>query len=384
MRVVIVWQGISGYLAASWRELARRDGVELSVVVIPSFKHFSPALVEGLDVHVLGEAEQDDTEAVVARVAGKRPDVVVLSGWAHGPSLELPFRDELAGVKFVMGMDTPWRGTVRQRLARFKLWRYLGRMDRVVVPGERAWQFARQLGVPEDRIRRGMYGIDYEVLAGLHGERAALAGGWPRKFLYVGRYAEEKGIDVLVEGYGRYREQFGESAWPLNCAGSGAQAGLLSGVAGVTDLGFVQPADQAAVWRGHGAFVLASRFDPWPLVVVEACAAGLPVVCTEACGSGVELVRPHYNGMTVASEDAGALADGLVWAHRNYDGCAEMGARSRQLAAAYSAQAWATRWVGMFEELVRGRDGAPPRINGDMEGDERGSEGGNGRGVNGH
>ena len=70
-------------------------------------------------------------------------------------------------------MDTPWRGTLRQRLGRFKIGGYLSRMDRVVVAGERAWQLVRLLGVPEAKIRRGLYGVDYDTFAPLFEHRLA-------------------------------------------------------------------------------------------------------------------------------------------------------------------------------------------------------------------
>jgi glycosyltransferase involved in cell wall biosynthesis len=91
-------------------------------------------------------------------------------------------------------------------------------------------------------------------------------------------------------------------------------------------------------------FVLASHFDPWPLVVVESSAAGLPVLCTESCGSAVELVRSYFNGLTVATADIDALAGGMRWMHDHAGELSEMGRRGRELAAAYSAQMWAVRW----------------------------------------
>jgi glycosyltransferase involved in cell wall biosynthesis len=335
-------------MAACWKALAAAGGVDLSVVALRPSAHgglapYSDSIVAGLDCRLLGDREARDEQWVAALVAERRPEVIVIPGWVLPAYMKLPNHPALRDKRFVMTMDTPLRWTVRQRLARVKIGSFLDRMDRVVVPGERAWQYARFLGFAEQKIRRGLYGVDFANLERLHGERAALAGGWPRKFLYVGRYVREKGIDVLVAGYEKYRDSVSDP-WELTCCGSGPQAGLLSGVPGVTDAGFVQPADQAAVWRGHGAFVLASRFDPWPLVVVEACAAGLPVVCTEACGSGVELVRPHYNGMTVAGGSAARLARAMRWVHEQYEACEVMGARGREIAGAYSAECWAARW----------------------------------------
>ena len=144
----------------------------------------------------------------------------------------------------------------------------------------------RILGASQQSVRRGLYGVDFDGFAPLYEQRVAEAGGWPRKFLFIGRYAPEKGLDVLIEAYQRYRTTVTEP-WALSCCGSGPLKHLLQGQAGIEDCGFQQPSQLRQIMATHGAFVLASHFDPWPLVVVEASAAGLPVLCTEACGSAV-------------------------------------------------------------------------------------------------
>jgi glycosyltransferase involved in cell wall biosynthesis len=70
----------------------------------------------------------------------------------------------------------------------------------------------------------------------------------------------------------------------------------------------------------------------------------LPVICTEACGSAVELIRPYYNGIPVATGDPDSLASAMRWMHDHSDRLPQMGRRGTELAAAYSAQAWAQRW----------------------------------------
>ena len=213
-------------------------------------------------------------------------------------------------------------------------------MNCALVPGERAWQYARHLGFPQSKIRRGMYGIDFDSLSPLYDRRLAEnPAGWPRRFLYVGRYAEEKAIEVLVEAYKIYTAKTSDP-WPLSTCGAGPKAPLLQGIPNLTDHGFVQPTNQAAIWASHGAFILPSRYDPWPLVIVEACAAGLPIICTESCGSAVELVRSQFNGMPIAADDPQALAQAMLWMHQHHEQCAAMGQRSRQFAAAYSASVW--------------------------------------------
>jgi glycosyltransferase involved in cell wall biosynthesis len=357
IRAVIIWPELSGYMAACWRALAALDQIELLVIAPPAakpgvFSRFGPELMAGIPSRVIPTEEYIRGDTLADLAAAHRPDVVVLPGWAHAPIVALASDAKLANAKFAMTMDTPYRGQLRQRLARFRLASYSKRMDRVIVPGERSWYYANSvLRIPEFKIRRGMYGIDFERFAGLWETRVARGEGWPRRFLYIGRYEHDKGIDVLLEGYRAYRASTSDP-WPLTCCGGGPYAETIRNEPGISDRGFVQPAEVPAVLQEHGAFVLASRYDPWPLVIVEACAAGLPVIHSEACGSAVELVRPYFNGLGIATANSEALSAAMCWCHENHAALREMGRRAVQMAAPYSAQAWAKRWMRLFEEMT--------------------------------
>jgi glycosyltransferase involved in cell wall biosynthesis len=356
MKVLICWSYISGYMAACWRALVESGACELHVLARGtggSREHssFKNSIMEGIPCTLTPpdhEVTEDDVRAVVAK---ERPDIVVINGW-HTPAYRrIPFMHEASRAKFIMAMDTPYLGTMRQHLGRFAMREFFSRMHLVFVTGERCWQLAKVLGFPEGIVRRGVYGVDFLALSPLHERRSRQPGGWPRKFISTGRYVEEKAIDILVSGYKLYRDAVTDP-WPLTCCGKGPLAHLLKSTPGIEDRGFVQPAQLADVLVEHGAFVLASRFDPWPLVIVEACAAGLPIVCSEACGSKVELVRQCYNGRTFATDEPASLCDALIWMHRHADELETMGRGSRELAAPYSADMWVRRWVDAFHELV--------------------------------
>jgi len=308
--------------------------------------------MEGVNWLPLNEADRFDASLLARHVHDFNPDVVILAGWLNRAYRSLASSREFRHIRFFMGMDTPWRGTFKQQLARYTLRGYLSHIDMAMVTGERSWQYARRLGFAESHIRRGVYGVDYAALSRLHQQRLA-AGPWPRQFLFAGRYAPEKGLDVLLDAYSQYARSV-EHPWQLVCCGKGPLAETLRGHNGVVDRGFLQPHEVHAEMVRSGAFILPSRYDPWPLALVESCAAGLPVICSNACGSAVEIVRDAYSGFTFATGDSGELHKTLLRVHHSRE-LAAIGGRAREFAAPYSAEEWATRWLSAAAEVCGGK-----------------------------
>jgi glycosyltransferase involved in cell wall biosynthesis len=361
IRVVICWPQIVGHMVPCFRSLAAKPGIELLVVAGRSgcagaSHNFHDDIAAGLNCRLLSPLEQ--THATIAQVVtGFQPDIVGLPGWGRPAYRKLAFHPALRRAMFIMVMDTPLRNTWRQRLGRYRFPHYFARLAKVAVIGERAFQCARLLGFAERKISRGaMCGIDYTAFAEAYHLRCARPQGWPKRFVFTGRYVRVKAIDILLAAYAQYRESVSDP-WPLSTCGSGPLESMIDASAGmgVENLGFVQPAAQTELYARHGVFVLPSRYDSWPLAIVEACAAGLPVICTEACGSAVELVRTYYNGLTVPTDDAERFASAMIWMHRHYAEIPEMGRRGMPLAAAFGAEEWARRWIEMFDELCPGR-----------------------------
>lgn len=295
------------------------------------------------------EEKRENVAWLLERIKESTPDVVVLSGWANPAYRALPLNAADRPIRYVLAMDTPWRGTVKQWLAPFALANYLQRIDAVFVPGERGWQYAKRLGFSEERIYRGLYGVDWDFFSAAAAIRST-APSWPRQFLFVGRYADVKGIPLLMRAYADYRRSVPDP-WPLVCCGRGPLAAFLTAQPGVTDKGFLQPAGVRDEMARSGALVLPSLFDPWPLTVVEACAAALPVVCTEVCGSSVEVIREGYSGFTIPTGNHDRLVDGLIRIHTSPDLHA-MGDRAKTLAAAYSAGEWSQRWRAALRRIL--------------------------------
>lgn len=116
-------------------------------------------------------------------------------------------------------------------------------------------------------------------------------------------------------------------------------------------LGFVP--DLLAYMRAADGFVLTSRWEGLPLVLLEAAACGLPAVATDVTGSR-EVILPNQSGYLCPPGDATQLA--AVMQHVMKMDRAErgaMGERARRHAEeAFSLHRTLDRWEALYEELL--------------------------------
>lgn len=302
MKILFVWTGVTSYMADCWRALQRCAGVELRLAIVrrdSGGELDAPRVLAGLDW-----SWRDDSHDGAVAWPDWEPDVIFAVGW-HGRVVRETVRSH-AGVPKICCLDMPWRRSLRCLAARWVLRPFLAHYSAALVAGSSAARYARWLGF--GRIRTGVFALRLaRFAAAFRVPRAERRG-----FLYVGRAAREKRLDVLVRAWRRYRAAGG--AWTLDLAGGAGLAAVAEAAGeGVRYLGFVTPVELPGVYARHGALVLASDFDPWPLVVLEARAAGLAIVASERATCWPELVPPGA-GAVVPAGDEKAFAAAMAQA----------------------------------------------------------------------
>jgi len=344
-RIVFCWTGLTGYMPACWRVLMERPDVEIRVFIEKrraNTQHaFSEASLAGIPCQVRDREERSDYADWLEQIEKFQPDLIEATGWHSRLSREVAWSPKLVRGPKILGLDLPYQKTLKQRMAPWLLKPYLRRYNAVCVSGERAAQYALYLGFEERQIERGLYGFDcdgFRVAKTLR-ENAP----WPRRFIFVGRYCHDKGVDCLLSAYRIYRES-ALDPWGLSFCGKGELAERIRAEAGVDELGFVMPDKLPSVLALHGVFILPSRFEPWGVVLGEACAAGMPIIATTACGGSVELLRPYFNGLSVAKNDIESLVKAMQWMHGHESELRGMGNHAIDLAAPFDVKNWAYRW----------------------------------------
>lgn len=334
MVILFSWTGVTSYMADCWRALQSLPGVTLKILVetADSGKAFQVAeTLAGLDYELVQQAESATCSVVTLADDAFDPDIVFAGGWRSALTRRVIAR--YAHVPKVFCLDMPWRWSIRCVLARFALRSFVRAFEAVYVSGRSAARYAKWLGFPSDRLFMRLYAIDQSRFAtppnGTDEQSPnPQIGKSPRRgFLSVGRYSPEKRIDVIEQAYARYQSLGG--TWPIDYYGQGGK--------------FVQAAEMPRVYAEHACLLLASAFDPWPLVMLEARSAGLEVIASARCGNCAEL-----GAIEVPYADVEAMAQAMLRVEKG-----ERRACPDDLPL-HDCQAWAIRTHDLAREIVCG------------------------------
>jgi glycosyltransferase involved in cell wall biosynthesis len=173
--------------------------------------------------------------------------------------------------------------------------------------------------------------------------------------LYVGRLDPQKAVDVLLRAFARAVADV--SNLHLVIAGTGPDHDTLQSLArqlgierSVQFVGFHQNVPE--LMHAADFFVLPSRWEGMPNVVLEAMAAGLPVVATRTEGTA-EIVRDGASGSLVAIDDDAALATQMTRLARDAELRVAWGSCGREIVQReYSIENMRERHAQIYRESI--------------------------------
>jgi glycosyltransferase involved in cell wall biosynthesis len=199
---------------------------------------------------------------------------------------------------------------------------WLRQVSGVMPMGQFGDQFFIRYGANPQRLYRVPYTPDYHSFAvrdesRLHEFRRKFGLSSDRKyFLYSGRLAAVKRVDLLIDAFGTITAE--RPDWDLVVAGDGVLGKELrqrvpeSLRRRVIWTGFLEQEELKSAYLACDVLVLPSDFEPWAVVVQEAMAAGLVVVASDVVGSAHELIADGHNGRIFAAGDQGELEKALL------------------------------------------------------------------------
>ncbi len=179
----------------------------------------------------------------------------------------------------------------------------------------------------------------------------------------AGRFTHQKRYDHLVRAFAQVVEQ--RPDWTLRLFGDGPHLKRLREL--VSELGMAdniafmgRTSDTEGEFAKASVMAMSSRYEGFPMVILEAFACGLPVVSYDCPRGPGEMITSGTDGLLVDDGDVDALAGALLSLVNDPELRRTMSRNALATAERNSIEVVGAQWEQLFAELRADRHRRPP------------------------
>lgn len=175
--------------------------------------------------------------------------------------------------------------------------------------------------------------------------------------LAIGRLAEQKGFDLLLEAF--HRAGLAAAGWRLVILGAGPERAALEQQARTLGIGdkvmFPGFVDIGPFLRNADLFVMSSRYEGFPNALMEAMQVGLPCISFDCPSGPRDLIKNEQNGLLVPPQDVSALTAALVRMAADPELRKRLGAAASGVNERYSQARIYGKWLALLDDIAAGK-----------------------------
>lgn len=165
--------------------------------------------------------------------------------------------------------------------------------------------------------------------------------------LAVGRLVPQKGFDLLLESWSIAAKRL--PCWSLCVVGDGQmrdELGRLANTLGIERQVTFAPSsnDPFSLYSECGIFVLSSRFEGLPFVLIEAMMCGAACISFDCPNGPSELIQNGINGFLVPAGRVDALAEAIVKLGEDSRLRENLGNAARSISESFSEESIVASW----------------------------------------
>jgi glycosyltransferase involved in cell wall biosynthesis len=179
------------------------------------------------------------------------------------------------------------------------------------------------------------------------------------RIIAIGRLEVQKGFDMLLKAFAQCAPQ--HPSWNLKIIGDGFEREHLRGLAmdllighRVTWERVVKEPEREL--HGSDLFVLSSRYEGLPMVLLEAMACGLPVVSFDCPSGPGDVIQDGKDGLLVPPNEIGALAQAMNRLMSDEEERKRLGERAVHVVERFGLLRITQMWSTLFDQVVKRDD----------------------------
>ena len=312
MKIVFLFSRLASYMLACIELLLNKNAdIEVYAVHYPSSNN-APFVFNQIDrLFLYDRLQYKNAEDLFCLLKQIMPDAIFCSGWFDKEYVKVC--GKYSGIiPTVLSLDNQWEARFKQYVACLLSRTYLlSKFSDVWVPGAPQVKYARYLGFKPQSIHEGYYCADTNMFDTVYRNNREKKKKNPKRFIFVGRYSTEKGIENLWDVF-REIQETQPNKWELWCFGVGPLYEQRIQHKSINHLGFCQPKDLPQYLAQTGIFVLPSLRENWGVVVHEFAIAGFPLICSDAVGANSAFLKDNENGYIFEAGNKKSLRNAMV------------------------------------------------------------------------
>lgn len=177
-----------------------------------------------------------------------------------------------------------------------------------------------------------------------------------KSFVSVGRLSPQKNYESLIAAWSIVQKKHPD--WIMNIWGDGELRDLLErkirlyGVEKTFKLnGRTNRVDKE--YLKNSAFVMSSKYEGFPMVLLEASSFGLPLISYSCYCGPRDIIEDGKNGFLVESGDENALAERICTVIEDVQLRKRMGKKSKAVSSNFSQEKILPLWPKFFNDLMK-------------------------------
>jgi glycosyltransferase involved in cell wall biosynthesis len=307
MKLVVLYEELAGYFIASISHFSIKYNCEVHIFKKET-NSVAPFEFTNRPNIFIYDRKDFNKEELLEKIESIDPISIFAGGWSYKPYLHI-CKKYVKSKPVIVGFDNQWCGSLKQRIVSI-----LGKsfikthFNKCFVPGQGQLVFAQKLGFKNSQISLNAYCCDYELYSNIYTQfKEEKQNKIPKRLLYVGRYAPEKGIEEVWTAFSEISKDF---EWELWCVGKGSVTPIAHPK--IKHFGFVQPEKISDYIAKTSVLILPSHFEPWGVVVHEYAAAGFPILSSNKVGASELFVEDNKNGYLFSPGNTEEIKNAMI------------------------------------------------------------------------